>query len=134
MTKKQPTNKKQGQKKEVQKTAKQKTDDREKVKSGMIIKVYEKIHDVSPKGEPRQRVQVFEGMVLARKHNREPGATILVRKESGSVFVEKIYPLYSPIVERIEIVKQYRTRRAKLYFLRQGYKKRLKEVKGEIGN
>ena len=129
MTKKKQANKNQTVKQEIQKIAKQKIDDREKVKSGMIVKVHEKIHDVSPKGEPRERVQIFEGMVLARKHGREPGATILVRKESSGVFVEKIYPLYSPIVERIEIIKQYKMRRSKLYYLRQGYKKRLKEVK-----
>lgn len=105
-----------------------KTDDRERVSSGMIVSVYEKIIDKTPKGEDRERVQVFKGMVLARKHGKEPGATITVRKQSDKVQVEKIFPVYSPLIERIAIEKKFKTRRAKLYFLR-GSKKRLREVK-----
>jgi large subunit ribosomal protein L19 len=107
---------------------KSKIDDREKIRPGMIVSVYEKIKDTTPKGETRERVQVFKGMVLARKHGREQGATITVRKESGGIGVEKIFPVYSPIVERIVIEKQFKVRRSKLYFLRVS-QKRLKEVK-----
>ena len=96
--------------------------------SMMGLSVYEKIIDTTPKGEPRQRVQVFKGMVLARKHGSEPGASITVRKQSGDVNVEKIFPIYSPLVERIVIEKRFRVRRGKLYFLRKS-KKRLKEIR-----
>lgn len=103
-------------------------DDRSLVRSGMTVSVHEKVVDVTPKGEPRERVQIFTGMVLARKHGAEPGATITVRKESEGVGVEKIFPVMSPLIDRIVIKKQFKTRRAKLYFLRDS-KKRLKEVK-----
>lgn len=87
--------------------------------------MHEKVVDVTPKGEPRERIQIFTGMVLARKHGREPGATITVRKESEGVGVEKIFPLASPLIERIVIDERFKTRRAKLYFLRRS-KKRLR--------
>lgn len=72
------------------------------------------------KTDKTQRVQVFEGVVIAKKHGREPGATFTVRKiASGGVGVEKIYPLYSPLIAKIEVVSRpKRVRRAKLYFLR----------------
>lgn len=104
-------------------------DDRDNVRPGMIVSVHEKIIDTTPKGEKRERVQVFTGMVLARKHGREAGASITVRKQSGDVGVEKIFPLYNPILLRIVIDKRFKVRRAKLYFLRDS-KKRLKEIKG----
>ena len=103
-------------------------DDRDTVKSGMIVRVFEKIIDKTPKGEDRERTQVFLGMVLARKHGREPGATITVRKETKGFGIEKIYPVYSPLVLRMVIEKRFKTRRSKLYFLRSS-KKRLKEIK-----
>ena len=103
-------------------------DDRERVRSGMVVKVHEKVLDRTPKGEERQRIQIFKGMVLARTHGSTPGATIMVRKESDGVAVEKIFPLYSPLVERIVIDKTFKTRRSKLYFLREGVN-RLKEIK-----
>lgn len=115
-------------KKESAPNATPKTDDRERVASGMIVSVYEKIIDKTPKGEDRERVQLFKGMVLARKHGAEPGATITVRKQSDKVQVEKIFPVYSPLIERIVIEKKFKVRRAKLYFLRDS-KKRLREVK-----
>lgn len=96
---------------------------------GMTVKVYEQIRDIDAKGKERERIQVFEGMVLARKHGKESGATITVRKVSEGIGVEKIYPLNSPLVKKIEIVKEYQVRRAKLYYLRQGYGKRLQEKK-----
>ena len=110
------------------KIKKQAQDDRDIVSSGMIVSVHEKIIDTTPKGEKRERVQVFTGMVLARKHGRETGATITVRKKSGEVGVEKIFPVYSPIIERIVIDKRFKIRRAKMYFLRDS-KKRLKAIK-----
>jgi len=115
-------------KKTVKKTVKKKQDDSDKVRSGMTVAVHEKIIDFTPKGESRERIQIFKGIVLARKHRKEPGASITVRKTSGGVGVEKIFPLYSPLVDRVVIEKKFKTRRAKLYFLRSS-KKRLKEIK-----
>jgi large subunit ribosomal protein L19 len=102
-------------------------DDRQTVGPGMLVSVYEKVLDTTPKGEARERVQIFRGVVLARKHGREIGATITVRKESGGIGVEKIFPVYSPIVEKIRIEKVFKHRRSKLYFLRTG-KKKLREA------
>jgi len=96
------------------------------LKSGMTVKIHEKIKDVDPKGKERTRVQIFEGMILATKKLKTASGTILVRKIShNNIGVEKIYPVYSPLVDKIELVKQIKTRRAKLYFL-PTYKKRLK--------
>lgn len=97
------------------------------VKPGMIIKIWQKIKEKNPKGEIKERLQYFEGTVLARKGGNEPGATITVRKVSNGVGVEKIFPLALPTIDKIELLQKVRTRRAKLYFLRRGYKKRLKK-------
>lgn len=68
---------------------------------------------------PVERIQVFEGVVIAKKHGAEPGASFTVRKiAAGGVAVEKIYPLYSPTLKKIEVVSRPKVRRAKLYFLR----------------
>lgn len=65
------------------------------------------------------RKQAFEGLVLAVKHGTEPGATFTVRKVSSGVGVEKIFPLYSPVIDSVEVLRRTRTRRAKLYFIRE---------------
>lgn len=93
---------------------------------GMTIRVHQKIKDVNPRGEEKERVQVFEGMVLGRKHGAEKGATVTVRKVSNGVGVEKIFPVHLPSIVKIEKKKQARVRRAKLGYLRTS-KKKLKE-------
>ena len=100
-----------------------------KLKPGMTVRVYQKIKELNIKGEEKERVQYFEDMIIAKKHGREAGGTITVRKISRGVGVEKIFPLNLPTIEKIEIKKQARVRRAKLYFLKKGYKKKLKEKK-----
>jgi large subunit ribosomal protein L19 len=82
-------------------------------KAGDTIRVQVKIQE---KG--KTRLQAFEGLVLSRKHGAEAGATFTVRKVSNGVGVERIFPLYSPIVDSVELVKKSNTRRSKLYFLR----------------
>lgn len=82
--------------------------------SGDTVKVTSKI--VDEKG--KSRLQAFEGVVLSRKHGTEPGATFTVRKTSSGVGVEKTFPLYSPMIEKIEITKKSRARRSKLYYIR----------------
>ena len=97
------------------------------LKPGMTVRVYQKIKELNIKGEEKERVQYFEGMIIAKKHGQEAGGTITVRKISDGVGVEKIFPLNLPTITKIEIKKQVRVRRAKLYYLKRGYKKKLKE-------
>jgi large subunit ribosomal protein L19 len=91
------------------------------IKPGDTVKVHQKIVD---KG--KTRLQVFEGIVLARKHGSEAGATFTVRKVSSGIGVEKIFPLYSPLIEQIEIVKRAKVRRAKLYYIREKVAREIK--------
>jgi len=83
------------------------------IRAGDTVRVHLKIQE---KG--KTRIQMFEGLVLAAKHGKEPGATFTVRKVSNSVGVERIFPLYSPMIDKIEIVKRSNMRRSKLYYLR----------------
>jgi len=99
-----------------------------KLKPGQTVKIYHKIKEVNTKGETKERLQMFEGVILMRNHGNEIGATITVRKTSEGIGVEKIFPIHSPIISKIEIVKEIKARRAKLYFLRKPHKK-LKETK-----
>lgn len=110
--------------------SKKQTETQEKLelRPGMTVKIHEKIKEKGSKGEDKERVQVFEGMIIAKKHNSEIGATITVRKVSDGIGVEKIYPINSPIIAKIEGLKQAKVRRAKLGHLRHSAK-RLKEVK-----
>ena len=91
------------------------------LKAGDTVKVHQKIVD---KG--KTRIQIFEGLVLARKHGDEAGGTFTVRKVSSGIGVEKIYPLYSPLIEQIEIVKRAKVRRAKLYYIREKVAREIK--------
>lgn len=101
--------------------------DVKEVKAGMLVRVHQLIKDVNAKGEEKERVQVFEGLVLSRKHGNELGATFTVRKISEGVGVEKMYPLHSPLIEKVELVDIKQTNQSKLYYTRD-HKKRLKSV------
>ncbi len=102
----------------------------EEVKPGMTIRVHERIVDITPKGDKRERTQVFEGIILGIKGagNKK---TMTVRKISkGGYGVEKVFPLASPNVQKIEVVKMAKVRRAKLTFLKnlkRRFKRKLKE-------
>ncbi len=99
------------------------------LKPGMTVRVYQKIKELNIKGEEKERIQYFEGMIIAKKHGKEIGATITMRKVSNGIAVEKIFPLNLPTITKIEIKKIAKVNRAKLYFLKRDYKKKLKETK-----
>ncbi|MHA2620884.1 MAG: 50S ribosomal protein L19 [bacterium JZ-2024 1] len=96
------------------------------IRPGQTVRVY----FLSRDGD-KAKETAFEGIVIALKHGRQAGATLTVRKESYGVGLEKIFPLHSPLLTRIEIVRQGKVRRAKLYYLRglRGKKARLKSVR-----
>ena len=105
-----------------------KTEERAKlgIRPGDTVRVHQKIVE---KG--KTRIQVFEGLVLATKHGLEPGATFTVRATLSGIGVEKIFPLYAPFIEKIEIVRRSKVRRAKLYFIRE---KVAREVRRQLRN
>ncbi len=91
------------------------------IKAGDTVRVHQKIED---KG--KTRIQVFEGLVLSRKHGNEAGATFTVRKVVDGIGVEKIFPLYSPRIDKIEILRRSTVRRAKLYYIREKVSREIK--------
>lgn len=100
---------------------------------GMLVKVHQKIKETNTKGEEKDRIQIFEGTIIAAKHGKEAGATITVRKISNAIGVEKVFPIHSPIIDKIEVVKQYVVRRAKLHFLRDPeFKRKMEEKKVKV--
>lgn len=96
------------------------------IRSGDTLKIWQKIQE---KG--KTRLQAFEGLVISVKHGKEAGSTFTVRKVSSGVGVEKIFPLYSPIIDSIEFLKRSKVRRAKLYHIRN---KASKEIKRQMRN
>ncbi len=102
------------------------------LRSGDTIKVVQKITEKDKKtGKPKIRLQAFEGLCLAVKHGKEAGATFTVRKVASGVGVERIFPLYSPNIEKIELVKRSKVRRSKLYHVR---KKAAKDIRRQMRN
>ncbi len=93
------------------------------IRSGYTVKVHQKIKEGN-----KERIQIFEGIVIARKHGEGINSTITVRKVVDGVGVERIFPVHSPSIEKIEVVKAGKVRRAKIYFLRfaKGRKAKLK--------
>jgi large subunit ribosomal protein L19 len=104
------------------------------IQPGDTVKVHQKIKERSKKAKQgkQERIQVFEGVILAIKHGRGISGTITVRKMVGDVGVERIFPIHSPNIEKIEVLQRGQRRRAKLYYLRDrvGKKAKLKR-KGE---
>jgi len=93
------------------------------VRVGDVVRVYQKV-----KEQDKERIQVFEGVLLAKKHGKGVSGTITVRKISQGIGVERVFPLHSPLVEKIEVARKTKVRQAKLYYLRslKGKKARLK--------
>jgi large subunit ribosomal protein L19 len=105
------------------------------IRPGDTVKVHQKIKEVAKKtkkrgSEKKERIQIFEGLVLARKHGKEIGATITIRKVASGVGVERVFPIHSPNIEKIEIIRRGKVRRAKLYYMRdaKGKRSRLKQI------
>lgn len=96
------------------------------IKSGDTVRVWQKIVE---KG--KTRLQAFEGLVIAVKHGKEAGATFTVRRVASGVGVEKIFPLYSPMIDSLETLKRSKVRRAKLYHIRD---KAAKEIRRQMRN
>lgn len=94
---------------------------RPKLRAGDIVRVETKIEE-----ESKTRLQTFEGTILMIKGSG-PSATFTVRRETNGYGIERIFPLYSPLITKIEIVKRQKTRRAKLGYLRQAGRRRFKE-------
>ena len=94
-----------------------------------------RIHEIIKEGS-KERIQIFEGLVVATKHgSKGPSGTFTVRKISNGVAVEKTYPLHSPSIQKIEIVKHDKVRRGKLYYIRhQIGKKKKKRPSAMLGS
>lgn len=82
-------------------------------KPGFTVKVHQKIREGG-----KERVQIFEGLVIARKGGTGVNATFMVRKISHGVGVERIFPLHSPNIAMLEVIKSPEVRKAKLYYVR----------------
>lgn len=98
-----------------------------KLKAGYTVRVHQKIKDISPDGKEKERVQVFEGQVIATKGGKAINGTVTVRKISSGVGVERIFPIHSPSIEKIEVVKATPARKAKLYYTRTGKEAKVRE-------
>jgi large subunit ribosomal protein L19 len=94
------------------------------LRAGDSVRVWQKI-----KEKDKFRLQAFEGLVLARKHGTQAGATFTVRKVIDGVGVERIFPLYSPAIDKVELIRRSKVRRAKLYFIRE---KAAKEIRHQM--
>lgn len=94
------------------------------IKPGDTVRLHQKI-----KEKDKERIQVFEGVVIAIKHGKGISSAITVRKVMDGVGVERVFPIHSPNIAKIEITRRVKTRRAKLYYLREarGKKSRLKK-------
>jgi large subunit ribosomal protein L19 len=98
--------------------------ERNDLRPGQTVRVHQKVKE----GE-KERLQVFEGVVIARKHGTGQTATFTVRKVSEGIGVERIYPMHSPIIAKLELVRSAQVRKAKLYHLRDPKARALKERK-----
>lgn len=96
------------------------------LRAGYTVRVWQKIQE---KG--KTRLQAFEGLVISRKHGTEAGATFTVRRMVGGIGVERVFPLYSPMIDKIEVLKKAVVRRAKLYYVRE---KAAKEIRRQMRN
>ena len=96
------------------------------LRAGDTVRVWQNIVELKKQKQANKkettskvaRRQAFEGLILAVKHGTEPGAMFTVRRVASGVGVEKIFPIYSTMIEGVEVLRRTRPRRAKLYFIR----------------
>ena len=101
------------------------------LKPGQTVRLHERIKDISPKGQERERIQVFEGIILGLKGGGVSRTLTIKKISKGGYAVEKIFPINSPVIAKIELVKTARVRRAKLGYLKnpkRRFKRKLKET------
>jgi large subunit ribosomal protein L19 len=98
------------------------------IRPGDTVRISQKI-----KEGDKERVQSFEGIVIAKKHGKGISSTITVRKVISGIGVEKTFPFHSPLIEKIDIIKRGKVRRAKLYYLRKAKGKAGRLKKKEAG-
>ncbi len=97
---------------------------RTQLKPGQTVRVHQKIQEGG-----KERLQMFEGLVIATRHGAGPTATFTVRKISDGIGVERIFPLHSPMIAKVDVVRSAKVRKAKLYHLRDPKARPLKEKK-----
>ncbi len=83
------------------------------LRAGMTVRVWQKIIE-----NGKTRLQNFDGLVISHQHGSEIGATFTVRRVASGVGTEKTFPLYSPLIDKVEILRTAKVRRSKLYFVR----------------
>ena len=101
------------------------------LRAGDVVNVVQKVVDkgAGKDGKDKTRLQSFEGLILAVKHGSEAGATFTVRRVVDGVGVERIFTLYSPLIDKIDIIRRARVRRSKLYHIRD---KAAKEIRRQM--
>lgn len=104
------------------------------IRAGDTVRVWQKFTEKvmeKDKVKEKTRSQAFEGLVLARKHGKESGGSFTVRKVIDGIGVEKIFPIYAPSIEKVEVLRRSKVRRAKLYHIRD---KAAKEIRRQMRN
>lgn len=100
------------------------------IKSGDSVRVIQKV-----KEGDKERLSPFEGLVIAVKHGKGPTATFTVRKVVSGIGVERVFPMHSPVISKIEVLRHSKVRRAKLYYIREKAaketRKRMKSYRAE---
>jgi large subunit ribosomal protein L19 len=99
-----------------------------KIKPGFTVRIHQRIKDLAGDGKEKERVQIFEGQVIATKGGKGINGTFTVRKISSGIGVERIFPVHSPSIEKIEIVRKAQARKAKLYYVRAGIEAKVREA------
>lgn len=97
------------------------------IRTGDVVKIYQKI-----KEKDKERIQPFEGLVISTKHGKGANATFTVRKIFGGIGVEKTYPLHSPTISKIDVLKKSKVRKSKLYWVREARGKRARMKQKDI--
>lgn len=105
------------------------------VRSGDTVSVTQKVVDKGggKDGKDKTRLQAFEGLVLSVKHGHEAGSTFTVRRTIDGIGVERIFPLYSPLIDSVEIIRRAKVRRSKLYHIREKAAKQIRrQMRSEL--